>query len=376
MSIASRIQFFASLNPTNGNHDVTHPQPFGSTGFGQHVQQAHQAFNVQPAGGHTSGNHVQYAAPAVPRPQHSEVISGDSRSLKSAPEPPAFHTQPMPAAEPQAPVEERPMSIRDRIARFSSAAASVNGSTTATHERRRHGGPAESSWSRKATRPAPYSVATARQHAPSAAATVTDREKHNNDNNSHYKPRSFADLRAAFGSPVSFVSPPPLRPPTAAAAPAADAMDVDGACGMDLDEAPSPALSQPQPLHQDHHHYQQHHFQQPHHPQPAPVAPKSSFPTSFAFTAPPTCSVCARPVYVVEKITLDSRVMHKTCLRCEYCNCQLKPGTVAAMDGKYFCKPHFRQLFKLNGNYAEGFGMAKYGLGWGQNNAGADDGGR
>ncbi|KAJ3134428.1 LIM domain and actin-binding protein 1 [Geranomyces variabilis] len=371
MSIASRIQFFASLNG-NGDREVAHPQPASSLGFGQHVQQAHQAFSAQPAAVPTFNNNFNYAAaPAAAAPHHAASIRVDSTHLAPAPAP-AFHSQPVPAAEPQPLTEERPMSIRDRIARFTSAAASSNSLTAASSDRRRHGGPAESSWSRKASRPAPYSVATARQHAPAAAATIADREKNANNNNDSYKPRSFADLRAAFGAPVSFVSPSAaLRPPTAAAAPAADAMEVDGDCGMDIDEAPSPA----RPQHQDQHPYHQKH--ESHQSAPAPVvAPKSAFPTSFAFTAPPSCAVCTRPVYVVEKITLDSRVMHKTCLRCEYCKCQLKPGTVAAMDGKYFCKPHFRQLFKLNGNYAEGFGMARYGMGWGESNLGATDGGR
>ncbi|KAJ3169698.1 LIM domain and actin-binding protein 1 [Geranomyces variabilis] len=373
MSIASRIQYFASLNATGSRPgEVAQPQTAGSFGFGQHVQHGHQAFSAQPAAVPVFNNHFNYAAPAAAAPQHPESSGGDGTYLASAPAPLTFHAQPVPAAEPQPMTEERPMSIRDRIARFTSAAASSNNSTAATSDRRRHGGPAESSWSRKASRPAPYSVATARQHAPAAVATIAEREKNANHNNDNYKPRSFADLRAAFGAPVSFVSPrAELRPPTAAAAPAADAMELDGDCGMDIDEAPSPA----RPQHQDHHHL--HHQQHPaHQPAPALVAPKSAFPTSFAFTAPPSCAVCTRPVYVVEKITLDSRVMHKTCLRCEYCHCQLKPGTVAAMDGKYFCKPHFRQLFKLNGNYAEGFGMARYGMSWGENNLGAADGGR
>ena len=32
-------------------------------------------------------------------------------------------------------------------------------------------------------------------------------------------------------------------------------------------------------------------------------------------------------------------------------------GTYAALNGKIFCKPHLKKLFKLKGNYDEGFGQ-------------------
>jgi hypothetical protein len=31
-------------------------------------------------------------------------------------------------------------------------------------------------------------------------------------------------------------------------------------------------------------------------------------------------------------------------------------GNLAAMNGQYYCKPHFKELFRLKGNYSEGFG--------------------
>jgi hypothetical protein len=33
----------------------------------------------------------------------------------------------------------------------------------------------------------------------------------------------------------------------------------------------------------------------------------------------------------------------------------LKLGNYAAISGRYYCKPHFKQLFALKGNYTEGF---------------------
>ena len=31
-------------------------------------------------------------------------------------------------------------------------------------------------------------------------------------------------------------------------------------------------------------------------------------------------------------------------------------GNYASLEGKYYCKPHLKQLFALKGNYDEGFG--------------------
>lgn len=56
--------------------------------------------------------------------------------------------------------------------------------------------------------------------------------------------------------------------------------------------------------------------------------------------------------------------MHKACLRCDHCNNTLKLGNFAALDGKYFCKPHFKQLFALKGNYNEGFGTRQHKEKW------------
>lgn len=34
----------------------------------------------------------------------------------------------------------------------------------------------------------------------------------------------------------------------------------------------------------------------------------------------------------------------------------LSTGNFAGLKGKLYCKPHFKQLFQLKGNYDEGFG--------------------
>jgi len=37
----------------------------------------------------------------------------------------------------------------------------------------------------------------------------------------------------------------------------------------------------------------------------------------------------------------------------------LSLGNYASLDGRLYCKPHFKQLFALKGNYNEGFGKEK-----------------
>eukprot|EP00005_Dracoamoeba_jomungandri_P001719 CAMPEP_0174253362 /NCGR_PEP_ID=MMETSP0439-20130205/2738_1 /TAXON_ID=0 /ORGANISM="Stereomyxa ramosa, Strain Chinc5" /LENGTH=370 /DNA_ID=CAMNT_0015334349 /DNA_START=24 /DNA_END=1136 /DNA_ORIENTATION=- len=71
------------------------------------------------------------------------------------------------------------------------------------------------------------------------------------------------------------------------------------------------------------------------------------------------CKVCNQRVYLNEKLSADGAIFHKACFRCNECNSVLKLGNYASLEGNYYCKPHFKQLFKLKGNYAEGFGQKK-----------------
>ena len=65
--------------------------------------------------------------------------------------------------------------------------------------------------------------------------------------------------------------------------------------------------------------------------------------------------MCSKTVYPMEKITADDKIFHKTCLRCLHCNKVLSLGNYAALNGGFYCKPHFKQLFALKGNYSDGF---------------------
>ena len=65
----------------------------------------------------------------------------------------------------------------------------------------------------------------------------------------------------------------------------------------------------------------------------------------------------------MEEVRVDSTtgalVLHTWCFRCHECNGKLSLGSYAAVGGTVFCKPHFKQLFSLKGNYDEGFGKTQ-----------------
>merc|ERR1711879_906445 len=71
------------------------------------------------------------------------------------------------------------------------------------------------------------------------------------------------------------------------------------------------------------------------------------------------CVVCGKTAYAMEKMVADKKVFHKTCMKCEHCSKTLGLGNFAALNGKYYCKPHFKQLFQTKGNYSDGFGEEK-----------------
>jgi len=77
------------------------------------------------------------------------------------------------------------------------------------------------------------------------------------------------------------------------------------------------------------------------------------------------CAQCQKTVYVTERLQIDDAVLfHKACFRCAHCNNIIKLGSFAALEGKYYCKPHFKQLFARNGNYNQGFGTLKHSDKW------------
>lgn len=82
---------------------------------------------------------------------------------------------------------------------------------------------------------------------------------------------------------------------------------------------------------------------------------------------PPTqqlCGACGKAVYAMEKLEAEKVVYHKACFRCTECNKAVSLGTYASLHNKIYCKPHFKQLFKLKGNYDEGFGASQHKNRW------------
>jgi len=111
---------------------------------------------------------------------------------------------------------------------------------------------------------------------------------------------------------------------------------------------------------------------------PAPETVTAKF-TKGATTAE-KCTSCGKTVYLTERIVVEDKenkfVYHKPCLRCSHCQVVLSLGNYASMNGVFFCKPHFKQLFKSKGNYDEGFGREKHSRKWlgGEKEDGGSDG--
>ncbi|AWP19300.1 LIM domain-containing protein 2 [Scophthalmus maximus] len=82
---------------------------------------------------------------------------------------------------------------------------------------------------------------------------------------------------------------------------------------------------------------------------------------SFSFkTQKEVCTSCEKTVYPMERLVANNMVFHTTCFCCKHCNAKLSLGTFAALQGEFYCKPHFQQLFKSKGNYDEGFGRKQH----------------
>jgi len=76
------------------------------------------------------------------------------------------------------------------------------------------------------------------------------------------------------------------------------------------------------------------------------------------------CQTCGKNVYRMERLACDEKVFHKWCLRCSKCERVLNAGNYASMQGEYWCKPCYKKMFKLKGNYDEGFGREQHKKKW------------
>ncbi|KAK1558865.1 hypothetical protein Q3G72_007573 [Acer saccharum] len=53
-----------------------------------------------------------------------------------------------------------------------------------------------------------------------------------------------------------------------------------------------------------------------------------------------------------ELVTMEGECYHKTCFRCAHGGCPLTHSSYAALDGVFYCKRQFAQLFMEKGNYS------------------------
>eukprot|EP00727_Mastigamoeba_balamuthi_P006575 m51a1_g2538 hypothetical protein (365) ;mRNA; f:257543-259033 len=84
------------------------------------------------------------------------------------------------------------------------------------------------------------------------------------------------------------------------------------------------------------------------------------------------CATCGKSVFAMEALRVDKSLFHKSgCFKCLHCGCGLRAGNYAGIKGKYYCKPHFKQLFALKGDYASAFGEEKPGEKWAREKSGS-----
>jgi len=67
------------------------------------------------------------------------------------------------------------------------------------------------------------------------------------------------------------------------------------------------------------------------------------------------CKACEKTVYLVDQLTADNKVYHKSCFRCHHCKGTLKLSNYSSFEGVLYCKPHFDQLFKRTGSLDKSF---------------------
>ncbi|GMH16814.1 hypothetical protein Nepgr_018655 [Nepenthes gracilis] len=67
------------------------------------------------------------------------------------------------------------------------------------------------------------------------------------------------------------------------------------------------------------------------------------------------CKACEKTVYLVDELTADGKVFHKSCFRCHHCRRTLKLSNFSSFEGVLYCKPHFDQLFKMTGSLEKSF---------------------
>eukprot|EP01102_Stenamoeba_stenopodia_P022748 TRINITY_DN95_c0_g1_i1.p1 TRINITY_DN95_c0_g1~~TRINITY_DN95_c0_g1_i1.p1 ORF type:complete len:102 (+),score=28.12 TRINITY_DN95_c0_g1_i1:209-514(+) len=76
------------------------------------------------------------------------------------------------------------------------------------------------------------------------------------------------------------------------------------------------------------------------------------------------CKSCEKRVYPMDRLSINDVIFHKGCFKCDHCKGTISAGNYASLEGRYYCKTHFKELFKAKGNYSEGFGHEKHSSKW------------
>ncbi|XP_055852118.1 F-actin-monooxygenase Mical isoform X2 [Episyrphus balteatus] len=83
-------------------------------------------------------------------------------------------------------------------------------------------------------------------------------------------------------------------------------------------------------------------------PPTQPIA-KSNSKVALAFkkqAASEKCHFCKQTVYLMEKISTEGLILHRSCLKCHHCHTNLRPGGYAFdrddPEGRFYCTQHFR----------------------------------
>lgn len=76
------------------------------------------------------------------------------------------------------------------------------------------------------------------------------------------------------------------------------------------------------------------------------------------------CASCSKTVYSIERLAINGQIFHKPCFKCNYCKRQLNLKNLAALNGVFYCIPHFEQLYLIRGNCDEAFGNEPHRSKW------------
>ncbi len=60
------------------------------------------------------------------------------------------------------------------------------------------------------------------------------------------------------------------------------------------------------------------------------------------------CHNCAKVVYPMEFLGASDKAFHKNCFRCLTCNKPLQQNNYSTLDDKFYCTPHYEQMYKAS----------------------------